>query len=418
MQTLLDDKLLKDGCQATMILRHGALGIQGDGSQVRLELFLKVFEYVRGTFVVDGGEVVGGTILAVGPPRTAPRGMASVGALTDPRRLADVGLIRRTGNGLGRLAFYLNQDSEWNEQMLDILSSPGPSAPRDTAPPVSSGPIALSPSSSAASRGSPISVGERSVAAALEKMGFAYETQHGIPNPIPFAPKYKVDFYLPSIRLVVEYDGEYHFPRVGVPSSGVERDVYKAMRFLEDGIGILRVAKAGIPAFERLGAVSLAEISVKSSDDRRPAYIPDTAVYDRHREVMDLAMANPRSWLMANLPAIIGKAGRGNEECETASSAPGALEQVVTSSPARAPGGGEAPRTGSSVAKATALESRQTPLGALDVAPRPRRPEAGESSLNRPAGAPQGTLPSSAQFTGRAFPHKRPEKTGDSCVLC
>jgi hypothetical protein len=310
MQTLLDGKLLTDKTWVPVKPRYGALVVQGDESHVRLDLFLKIFEYLIGTFRIEGHEVVGGTLLAVGPPRVVPKGAASTGAAIDPRKLiADAGLVRRIGHGSDRLAYYLSPNQAWNDRIIAMLmiaiASGGPSSDKVSARPQAS-----------PANGNLASNGERAVAEALDRMAVTYETQYTISNPVPFGTRYRADFYLPDLRLVVEYDGEYHFPRSfgpggpSIPSSGVERDVYKTLRCLENDIGVLRVAKGGIREFEALTAVHLAEIGKRSTTSRRPQYMPDTVLYKAHKDSIEEAFLDSKTWLLANLPAIVGDADR------------------------------------------------------------------------------------------------------------
>jgi very-short-patch-repair endonuclease len=307
--------LITDSSKSPTVIVHtlapNACVRQGDGTYVRLGPALEQFEYIRGHFTVDASAdpviVTGGAIRGIGPPRKViipalAQGSQEVFA-TRQGCEARAGLVYRqaaTAKGGPRIAIYLSPDPGENEALLKNLTAP--QSPLTSAPPVLPGVDA--------SRGSGLaSGGERAISDILTRLGIAHELQYSIQNPVPFGLPYRADFFLPNQRLVVEYDGESHFPQRGNSRSVViplvERDVYKALRLLELRIGVLRVSKSGLRQLSTATSSSLAEIAEKSVQSRLPAYFPDGPEYAAHRACHAAAAADRTKWIIANMASII-----------------------------------------------------------------------------------------------------------------
>ena len=60
------------------------------------------------------------------------------------------------------------------------------------------------------------SIGEMEVSELLKRWGFMYETQKAYPSKTNPSGFLYVDFYIPSLNTVIEYNGEQHYRKVGI----------------------------------------------------------------------------------------------------------------------------------------------------------------------------------------------------------
>jgi len=102
-----------------------------------------------------------------------------------------------------------------------------------------------------------ISVGERNIMRALDDLGLNYEREKifvGLINPTTNR-KLRYDFFIPSLNLIIEYDGEQHFRPINIKGifreqediqaaydKGVMRDQIKTTFALENGFNLLRIS--------------------------------------------------------------------------------------------------------------------------------------------------------------------------------
>ena len=69
----------------------------------------------------------------------------------------------------------------------------------------------------------------------LDKLGLLYETQK-------YIGQFRVDFYLPKSKLIIECDGDYWHSRPGIPERDQSRDAYHIGR----GFKVLRLTESAI----------------------------------------------------------------------------------------------------------------------------------------------------------------------------
>lgn len=67
------------------------------------------------------------------------------------------------------------------------------------------------------------SVGEVIISELLKEWGFEYETQKAYPSKVNSSGFLYVDFYIPSLNTVIEYNGEQHYRKVGIWEKHFER---------------------------------------------------------------------------------------------------------------------------------------------------------------------------------------------------
>lgn len=307
---------------------EGATAAQADGSVVRLSFAVHHFEYLRGEFETRGAEVCGGRIAGFGPPRApgAPYLARGEGRGPKPPQGEDsrggAGLVWRTRRGSRRAAVYLGPGGGADTALLQVLLAgppppPGADADRPGVPDPLGGPAP--PSGGASSY-------ERRVAGALRAAGLEYETQGAVPHPLPGGRPFRLDFRVLSLGVVLEVDGEFHFPGPGRERPAVERDVYKALVVEAGGERVLRISYRGVPEF--CGIRDLGAYLRGLPRGGGPAYLPDDPSYAEHRAQYARARADLCAWMVGALPAM----------CPPAPAPPGApAGGRLPQSPLRAP---------------------------------------------------------------------------------
>jgi len=279
LEILRRGSLFRAGSWMITTIAPEALGKQSDGSVMRLSFAVQEYEYVRGNFKLAERAVTGGIIAALGPPQKVP---SQYLLRKDMCGRGGAGMImRKTRLGM-RAGVYVGEDGSAD---LDLVRK------------LLSGVETTDAATTAAS------TYEQLVSDALRAANLEFDTQGNIPSPVPGKRNYRIDFRILSLGLVIEVDGEYHFPGpCNIPL--VERDVYKMIYLEAHGERVLRIAYSAINDF--CAIPDLADY-LSSLPRDKPSYMPDTEIYSLHRRHYALARADTCAWLSTHLSAICGR---------------------------------------------------------------------------------------------------------------